>query len=733
MVSPEKRGRRENWPMTGALALALVVAVTGLSSALAGWDWWLMAVTASLLALATTALLRRVTRSLILPALGGVAAVLLLMVVRFGADTAILGLIPTPGTFERFDQLIQIGRLTIAEEIAPAEADEGMLLIIGLGIGLLAVAMDLFAITLRAPALTGLPLLAVVAIPSIVQAELTSAMTFAATAGAWLLVLWVDKRRPQASSAIAVGAAVVAASLIVAPVLGGLRPESTRPGAAPGLQVGVNPLVNLGQDLRRSDPVFALRYTTSRESGQYLRMVTLDSFEGLDWEPAGVIPDRDNTVDAIASPPGLSDDVVREDVTTAIQVDAIVGRWLPVPYPPSSVTGLEGDWYWEPDGLAIRADNSYIRWQEYEVQSDWIRPTADQLLAAGATVPEDVAQFTTLPEGVPENIVQVTQEVTGAATTSYEKAIALQDYFRDGDFQYSEDAPVEDGYDGNGIDVISKFLEAKSGYCVHFSSAMAVMARVAGIPARVAVGFLPGELITDEETREQYYAVTSHDMHAWPELYFDQVGWVPFEPTPGRGVVPNYEAPVVDDPATPNVDESRPVPESGAVPSATPRNPNLPPDEDIAIGGPQAVDWRPTMWAVGMIAAALLVIFAPASWRRSVRSRRLLSRNPEKVWQELRDTAIDFGIGSADTETPRAFASRLAAIGELRGEQLDRLRQAVEEHSYGATPADVQVSIADAREVLARLEAGHGPRTRLLALLLPASLLPNFARRLVPA
>lgn len=732
MASPERRGRRGNWPMTGAMALALVIAVTGLSSAIAGWNWWLAATVSALLALGAAAGLRRVSRSTVVPTIGGAAAVFLLLVLLFAADTAILALIPTPDTFTRFNELLLQGQLTIAEEIAPANADAGMVFIITLGIGLVAVAMDLFAITLRAPALTGLPLLVIVAIPSVVQRELTSALSFAATACAWLLVLWVDKRRPQASSAIAVGAAVVAASLVVAPVLGGLRPEQARSGAAPGLQVGVNPLVNLGQDLRRSDPVLALRYSTSLETGHYLRMVTLDNFEGLRWEPSGIIPDRENTVDAIAAPPGLSDAVVREDVTTAVEVDAIVGRWLPVPYPPRSVTGLEGNWYWEPDGLAIRADNAYIRWQEYEVESAWLRPTAEQLLAAGASVPDAVAQFTVLPEGVPENIVHAAAEVTGSVATSYEKAIALQDHFRGGDFQYSEDAPVEEGYDGSGIDVISTFLEQRSGYCVHFASAMAVMARLAGIPARVAVGFLPGELVTNEEEGEEYYAVTSHDMHAWPELYFDQVGWVPFEPTPGRGVVPNYEAPVVDDPATPNVDESRPVPEPGTVPSATPRNPDLPPEEDQALSGPRAFDWRPTMWTVGIIAASLLVLFAPASWRRSVRTRRLLTRSPEKVWQELRDTARDFGIPAADTETPRAFAARLAAIGEVRGEELDRLLQAVEVHSYGASPGVARVSLADAREVIARLEAGHGVRARLLALLLPASLLPNFARRLAP-
>ena len=278
--------------------------------------------------------------------------------------------------------------------------------------------------------------------------------------------------------------------------------------------------------------------------------------------------------------------------------------------------------------------------------------------------------------------------------------------------------------------VISTFLDVKSGYCVHFASSMAVMARLVGIPARVAVGFLPGELETDEKTREQYYSVTSHDLHAWPELYFEDVGWVPFEPTPGRGVVPDYEAPVVDDPATPNVDESRPLPESTTAPSLAGREPNLPPEDTPTGPGEESFDWTPVLWTVGIVAIALLTLFAPASWRRIIRSRRLLSRSPEQYWQELRDTAIDFGFPAPETETARAFASRLEGVGGVRGPQLERLRDAVERHSYaehrGALLVkSVEVSPEDAREVIARMEAGHGFWPRVRAMMLPLSLLPR--------
>ena len=133
---------------------------------------------------------------------------------------------------------------------------------------------------------------------------------------------------------------------------------------------------------------------------------------------------------------------------------------------------------------------------------------------------------------VPATVVAAAQEVAGDAATSWDRALALQNWFRtSGGFVYSEEAPVEGGYDGSGLDVLGEFLDQRSGYCVHFASAMAVMSRLLGIPARVAVGFQPGtpETLDDGTVR---WTVTTHDLHAWPELYFEGVGWLRFEPTP---------------------------------------------------------------------------------------------------------------------------------------------------------------------------------------------------------
>ena len=108
--------------------------------------------------------------------------------------------------------------------------------------------------------------------------------------------------------------------------------------------------------------------------------------------------------------------------------------------------------------------------------------------------------------------------------------VALQDWFRT-EFTYSTDVP-----DGHGNSAIESFLENRVGYCEQFAGTFAAMARSLGIPARVAVGFTQGEQ-QDDGT----YVVLGRNAHAWPEVWFDGYGWVPFEPTPGRGM-PGAEA-----------------------------------------------------------------------------------------------------------------------------------------------------------------------------------------------
>ena len=184
---------------------------------------------------------------------------------------------------------------------------------------------------------------------------------------------------------------------------------------------------------------------------------------------------------------------------------------------------------------------------------------------------------------MPEIISQTAIEVAGAAGTPYDQALALQSYLRAAPFAYSEDAPVADGFDGSGLDALAVFLQEKVGYCVHYASAMAVMARTLGIPSRIAVGFQPGDLqLVDGRS---VYTVSSDDLHAWPELYFDGVGWLRFEPTPGRGSVPDYGTLLVDDPNTPE-DESNPTPVATST-AAPGERPDLQDVEAGAVGTEQ--------------------------------------------------------------------------------------------------------------------------------------------------
>jgi transglutaminase-like putative cysteine protease len=121
-------------------------------------------------------------------------------------------------------------------------------------------------------------------------------------------------------------------------------------------------------------------------------------------------------------------------------------------------------------------------------------------------------------------------EVTEGATRPYVAVAALEAWFRsEGGFVYDETPPPY----GSDPPLVTFVLEHKAGYCQQYAGAMALMLRLLGIPARVAVGFTSGEY--DERRKE--WVVTDHNAHAWVEAWFPEYGWLPFDPTPGRGTL----------------------------------------------------------------------------------------------------------------------------------------------------------------------------------------------------
>jgi transglutaminase-like putative cysteine protease len=122
-------------------------------------------------------------------------------------------------------------------------------------------------------------------------------------------------------------------------------------------------------------------------------------------------------------------------------------------------------------------------------------------------------------------LYETARRVAGDADTPYAAVLALESWFRyRGGFEYDERPPP-----GSGAPLVSFVTRTRAGYCQHFAGAMTVMLRLLGIPSRVAVGFTSGS------QKDGSWVVTDHEAHAWVEVWFADEGWIPFDPTPGRG------------------------------------------------------------------------------------------------------------------------------------------------------------------------------------------------------
>ncbi|MFD1214861.1 DUF3488 and transglutaminase-like domain-containing protein, partial [Arthrobacter sp. GCM10027362] len=349
--------------------------------------------------------------------------------------------------------------------------------------------------------------------------------------------------------AAAIGAAGVAAALALPLAVpgfhDGLFPEGSRLNWL-GVPTGLNPIVSLGENLRRPGAFGRLTYATDAGTGLYLRSVTLENLTGARWRPSDTRGSRHPGVERIDQPQIRALLAAGTVTTTEISTSSYTSPWLLAPYAPARIEGLEGTWNWDPRTLSIRGEaGTTTANQDYTVIS--VAPRLSRSLLASAEPydsPVVDPVFSELPADMPQIIRDTTVQVVGDLDRPFEQALAIQRYLRGPDFTYSEQAPVDGGYDQSGFGVVGAFLRAKAGYCVHFSAAMAIMAREAGIPSRIAVGYAPGRVTGETVVRDgvelTQYEADSRDAHAWPELYFENIGWVAFEPTPGRGVVPDY-------------------------------------------------------------------------------------------------------------------------------------------------------------------------------------------------
>lgn len=632
-------------------------------------------------------------------------------------DTAFFGMVPTPTTWSILGSLASRAWEEIAFGSAPLAATPGLQLTLSAGFALVAVALDHLVAhrnAVLAVLVTGiigaLPMIVTVGDANVVWFVMLGALTL-------MLFRYTAQRHPQAptrsSPAIAagIGIAALVATLVVAPAV----PVSAS-WAGAGAGVTVNASLRLGDDLRRPTPVEVLTVAADAEIAPYLRLATLSRFDGRIWHPdeADLQPQS-----AGFGEPDWSDEIETEDRLTSVRIIRMSSSWLPVPYPATRIRGVPAAWQVMPANRTVVSETSDAVGNDYTVSSVAVTPTLEQIRAASAAAS---APGRDADVQLPPIVGELAAEVTAAAGSDYDRLIALQNWFRS-DFSYSLDTPVDEGFDGTGADAVADFLEARSGYCVHFAGAFALMAQDLGMQVRIVVGYLPGILTDQERGDESVFSVSSDQLHSWPEVFFEGIGWVPFEPTASLGV-PTRFLPGANTGTGPGA-PSTPVPttEPGAAPTSGPELERRDAGEDAGTTGPlRRLDPTPIALSV---AGAVLLMLLPAlirRARRALRLRRARAGDAMAAWSEIRDTLLDLRLPVSDADTPRVRGADLAGERGVDAVAMRHVTQAVEQANYARTTPDAGDLSAPLAEILAALGRSVDRRTRLGAFLLPRSL-----------
>jgi transglutaminase-like putative cysteine protease len=591
------------------------------------------------------------------------------------------------------------GAATLNQYASPVQVNPlstgTMLAACGLGVLL---AVDVLALSLRQAPLAALPLLAALSVPVSILRQGLALPVFVITALLFLrlvasehLATYSAWGRPTHRPAwVTMGAfwqvavAAVVAALVLTPVvpvsdlLKHAGTGGTGNGVGNGVQlITVNPFIKLRRDLVEKTHTPLVYATTDSASTSYLRTTVLDQFTSDEWRPSPrELPSTNNADGAFPDAPGLSAGIGGATNRWQIHLDPQFSTtWLPLPYP---VLKLDIGNGWRYDTRTL--DVAYVAGGaptplNYKVTA--FTPTLTQsALRTTQKAPASLRDsMTKLPQNFPAVIRKQAEKVTKGASTDFDKAVALQDWFRtSGGFTYSLDQRA-----GSGMDLLAHFVtDDKVGYCEQFASAMAAMGRSLGIPSRVVVGFLDGSPLPDGRI-----LYTSDERHAWPEMFFSGVGWVRFEPTPSAraATVPTYTQSVTD-PKTP-------TPSAGAAPTSSPtaKHDLAPTDVTSKTGSSSSVPWG----VLAVVLVLVLLLLSPGTMRGLQRRRRLRGGDPahlaEGAWAELGATARDLGLDWPEQRSPREQARRVSAqvgAGEDDSASLEDLLVDVERGRYAS-------------------------------------------------
>ena len=685
--------------------------------------------------------------------------------------------VPVGAAWERLQDSFAAA-LTSAERYAaplPSNVPPVDPILIAGGFGCLLL-VDILACTLRRAPLAGLPLLTVYAVPVSILIGGVSWWIFAATAGGFLVMLFLQESeqvarwgRPlgnEASSDPSAFGVTTGAIRATAGTIGGVATALAvfLPALIPTLQLSVfggglgpggddiavtNPITDLRRDLQRGDDIPLVQVRTADPDPSYLRISVLTRFSANEWTSGTrQVPTNQLARGEVPALQGVARTVARTETDYDVAITpSFRSIWLPTQAPISRITA-DGDWRFDRNTMDFLAgdDDLDTAGLSYTMTGVDLELSAESMARAPSTGGLVSSDYIDLPDGIPSTVSNLAFQVTRNEDTRFEKAVALQQWFReDGGFTYSLDAAP-----GNGTDDLVRFLSngegGRIGYCEQFASAMAVMSRIVGIPARVAVGCYQPRKIGS-----QTWEYSAWDLHAWPELFFPGSGWVRFEPTPpGRAAeVPGYTTQRVN------------LPDTGSGPGAPRQSEDLPSrsesssaaDEDSAQSndnrdGQAGFPWGPVLGTGGAVLVALGLLFVPSVVRRT-RTRRRVGAGPEAAWAELLDTATDLGVPWPYDRSPRETRDALvrrfglpvrgdtperpvhgAHVAPFAVEALDRIVLCVERLRYARAgqEADPSRLDKDLATCVASLQGGTTRAARRRAAWLPRSVLRSRPR-----
>ncbi|WP_433441937.1 transglutaminaseTgpA domain-containing protein [Nonomuraea sp. CA-141351] len=783
--------------LTTASGVASFAAAILLYPLFQGGAWFWTSLGAVLAVMAAGLLSSRLSLPAWAAPLVAVVATWIYLTAVFAAGKAWVLVVPTKESVAELGRLLGVGWADIQRFAAPVPTTDGITLLTAGGVALIAISVDLLAARLHRAALAGLPLLALATVPATILPDPISWPAFILAAlgfvslliadgrervGHWGRAVLVRRTRAATSQSATpspadtsglrlsgkrIGFAAIALAVLVPALLPAMEPVSfftfgvggSGPGKGNSISIP-NPIANLKGQLELPERRVVLTYKNNDDKPRYLRIYTLDTFDGQQFgmtEPKGAPQNRTDN-GPLPAPPGLGPQPKIGNVVTNVQISDEIEKlqFLPLPYPPKQIQ-VDGDWRADVDTLMVFSTRDEAAGLEYEVATSEPQPTADLLESLGGTRPSTDPRYLKLPDNLPPEIAELAASLTASAKTDYDAAVKLQQFFtKDGGFTYNLRTQ------GHSNSALRDFLlRDRAGYCEQFAASMAVLARLVGIPSRVAIGYTGGTKVGDR------WQVGTNDSHSWPELYFEGVGWLPFEPTPagslgqGSARVPEYTQP------RPRATGEATTPTPGATTSSadepidpqTRRNPReLDREGLVATGGLPPDDSMPLIGKIGIGAGALLlVLLIPAGMRLITRNRRVRTlgwkvsapaddltaamvsgathRNPSvapsvaAAWAELDDMLYDYGMARQPSETPRALARRLAQQYEFDAESaaaVTAIASAVERVLFARNPGEIGPMKKDLRKVRQALAATVSRGRRVRAVLLP----PSTLRRL---